>query len=236
MARKTAAEKAADHAAEEAAAEQAAAATVHQASEKKRMIWAGLFLGAVAIFAGGYAVGQSQDETLFAGDVEASVFQVPGDFFSPDQRHPGRFFPQGHGPVGHLPKIGHGRGGEGHMGGRGPGLGGECPFGFGDGRGERPYPPSTDGEIVGDPGFLGVHVSETPRGVVVADVLDGSPADEAGLETDDRIIAVGRVDIESVDHLIELIADAGAGAEVIVTVERFGAEVRLVVVLGVPPG
>jgi len=78
-------------------------------------------------------------------------------------------------------------------------------------------------------------VVETPDGVEVAEVFAGSPADGAGVQAGDIIVAVDAVTISTVRDLIDVVAVAGAGTEVVVAIERGGTAFRTEVTLGIRP-
>ena len=84
-------------------------------------------------------------------------------------------------------------------------------------------------------GFLGVDVFGSAEGVVVAEVLDGSAADAAGIASGDVIVEVAGLPVDSVEELAVIIADAGAGAEVEVFVLRGDRAMSFEVVLGERP-
>lgn len=71
------------------------------------------------------------------------------------------------------------------------------------------------------------------EGLLVHAVEDGSPADRAGLEDGDLIVAAGGRDVASIDDLYEQL-DAAAGAELELRVVRGVEELDLVVALGEP--
>lgn len=60
--------------------------------------------------------------------------------------------------------------------------------------------------------------------VLVGRVVDGSPADEAGLMDGDRITAVDGEPVTEPDDLVERIRSAGPGARVVLTVARVGED------------
>jgi len=61
-------------------------------------------------------------------------------------------------------------------------------------------------------------------GVVVAAVLPGTPADDAGLAMGDVIVAVNGTDVFSGDELRDLIHEMPDGEEITLRVQRAGAE------------
>lgn len=72
--------------------------------------------------------------------------------------------------------------------------------------------------------LLGVQLNDADEGITVIDVIDGSPASEAGLMTDDVIVAVGETAVETVEDVTTALADLGPGAETTITVLRDGEE------------
>lgn len=259
MPRKTAAQKAA----EEAAAAEAA----RRETEQQRLKWVGVAIIALALFAGGYAAGQSNAEDDARGAFAPLI--VEGEF-------PGGFEFDGG-----LPPFLDDFDGEFPPFGEEFEFGGEFDFDFGFDRFERPrgelvcsiiergggtmvlecegpalFDRVPEGERRDDqrrdderrdderrddegrtdePGFLGVGIAETDFGVVVIDLLDDGPAAQAGIEVDDVIAFFGDEPVESAGQLADLIAGAGAGAEVPITVFRFDSEVTVWVVLGESP-
>lgn len=79
---------------------------------------------------------------------------------------------------------------------------------------------------------LGVQLdSDDPRpGALIAEVAAGSPADEAGLASGDRIRAIDGVAVEDRGELIAAVSNGTAGAERRLVVERNGEEHERVVV------
>jgi len=67
------------------------------------------------------------------------------------------------------------------------------------------------------------------RGAVVAEVDSGGPADQAGMETGDIIIAVNNKAMDENQDLAALIGSHKAGDEVVVTIVRPGADPELIV-------
>lgn len=99
-----------------------------------------------------------------------------------------------------------------------------------------------DGEV--SRGWIGVAIQpvnddlanglglESPRGVVVADVTDGAPADEAGIEVGDVLLEFGGEAIDEDSRLPRLVADTEIGSSVPVTVWRDGEEMSLEITVG----
>ena len=69
-------------------------------------------------------------------------------------------------------------------------------------------------------------------GVVVADVLRGGPADEAGVKRNDKIIQVNNEQITSASHLINYVALQAPESIINVIVERDGKQQTLQVKVG----
>lgn len=207
MARKTAAEKAAE---EQAAAEAAAAAS---RADRQRLMWAGAFLAAVALFAAGYVVGDAGDDDTIVGSDTAVASQT-------DVPVPG---------VPPAPMPGRDRG-PNQSGVPGPGIGPHTP-------GQTPRGQYSPGDRVpgfdqapGDetpvlePGYLGISVRQTPDGVAVVEVIAGAPGDDAGIAVDDLIVAVDGIDVVTVRQFARHIRISGSGAEVQITLVRDGIE------------
>ena len=246
-------------AAEKKAAAEAAVQieTDRKATERKRLIGAGAVLAAIALFVGGYAVGNSNDDfpSARAEPELLEGFEFPGP-------RGGFEFPEGFefpGPRGgfdfefELPECfdfpGDGRFGLGFdcfpsdvvRGGF------HCEFSFPDvfefSFPERPFsgdevppdaPPPAD-EIPAEPGFLGVTVEERSDGVVVTGLIRRSPAAAGGIELGDVIVSADGFAVETIDDLIGAVSDAGAGTVIEVSVMRDGEVLDFEIVLGVRP-
>jgi hypothetical protein len=241
MPRKTAAERAA----EEAALAEAA----RRETEQRRLKWVGVAILALALFAGGYAAGQANSDDVpiafrpFEGGpspaIDVPFADLPGfygefhDELPPFvELDPGRFDrPRERFQRDLLCDIVERDGRVLHL---------VCErLGFPE-RGvpddERPRDEGPDDEgRVDEPGFLGVGIAQTDLGVTVVELLGDGPAAMAGIELDDVIVAFGDVPIETGEQLADLIAGAGAGTEVPITVLRFDSEVTVRVVLGERP-
>jgi hypothetical protein len=87
-------------------------------------------------------------------------------------------------------------------------------------------------------GYLGVVLGESPdeEGVLVQRVANDSPAERAGIEADDIIVAVDDEKVNEPDDLVDIVRDAGPGAELTLTVMRDGDEQDIDVTLGERPG
>lgn len=89
--------------------------------------------------------------------------------------------------------------------------------------------------------YIGVSVSDVneryqlyglPAGAAVEEVVNNSPADEAGLQIGDIIIAVGETSITGAQELIDAIGECAPGDELQLTVYRRGGEKTLTVTVG----
>ncbi|MEQ1702731.1 MAG: PDZ domain-containing protein, partial [Ilumatobacteraceae bacterium] len=72
-------------------------------------------------------------------------------------------------------------------------------------------------------------------GALVTEVVDGSPADAAGVEVGDSIVAVDGVTITGPAGLIATIRDVGPGSEVRLELRRGGRDVAVVATLAERP-
>jgi serine protease Do len=96
-------------------------------------------------------------------------------------------------------------------------------------------------------GWLGVRVSEVTvewantfglspvRGVVVSSVLPGQPAEKGGIITQDVILAVDGIPVDSPREVIRIIGGTEAGREVTLTLFRKGETFHVAVRLGRKP-
>ncbi len=102
------------------------------------------------------------------------------------------------------------------------------------------------GRSFGTPGFGRAPFMERFRGMdrfsvvpgtgaMISDVLEGSPAAEAGLLAGDLITSVGETAITGMGDLADAIASHSPGDEVELTVERDGEAISLTVALGAHP-
>ncbi len=101
-----------------------------------------------------------------------------------------------------------------------------------------PQEPATPGRpqaAPATPGWLGVSLGLTDGGVVLAEVLEGSPAERAGLQAGDRVLAVNDQPVESVQAVVGAIRAERPGRRVSLRIERDGAEQRVRAVLGNQP-
>ena len=89
-----------------------------------------------------------------------------------------------------------------------------------------PDAPTTTRAAQDDDGqaWLGVTIRDTDDGVLVDEVVPGSPADEAGLRPGDIIEAVDGEPVESAEMLVDLIASYAPGDTVVITIVYQGQE------------
>ena len=76
---------------------------------------------------------------------------------------------------------------------------------------------------------------EAPRGAKITRVIEGSPAEVAGLETDDILVSLDRVEIENAAGFLASLDVRAAGAQIRLSIRRAGRERRLAAVLGAEP-
>ncbi|MCK4223642.1 MAG: trypsin-like peptidase domain-containing protein [candidate division Zixibacteria bacterium] len=91
-------------------------------------------------------------------------------------------------------------------------------------------------------GYLGIYPDDLDRsfsekynvhaGILVSEVVEGSPAEKAGLEDGDVVITFGGTEIENVAHIRQLIKSKGADAQVELKIIREGEINKLTAVLG----
>jgi S1-C subfamily serine protease len=84
-------------------------------------------------------------------------------------------------------------------------------------------------------GYLGAYVEETEGGVKVMDVRPASPADEAGLQAGDVVLAVDGRPIADRGELLQRLWRRKPGARVKLTVKRGADEIQIEAVLGRNP-
>jgi len=70
------------------------------------------------------------------------------------------------------------------------------------------------------------------EGVYCAEVVEGGPADEAGIQAGDRIVSIDGVEIESTGDIIDIRDSHEVGDTIKVTVERNGREIDLELKIG----
>ena len=80
--------------------------------------------------------------------------------------------------------------------------------------------------------FLGVNVSQTPAGVSVTSVSDGSGASRGGGQAGDILKRVGDTNISTIEQLGEVLREIQPGTNTPVEVLRSGSVVKLTVTMG----
>ena len=80
--------------------------------------------------------------------------------------------------------------------------------------------------------FMGVSVNQTPNGVAITDVTDGSGASKAGIEVGDVLKKVGDTSIATVEQLGEVLRTLSPGTNTAVQVLRDGQTIDLTIELG----
>jgi putative serine protease PepD len=69
-------------------------------------------------------------------------------------------------------------------------------------------------------GYIGVNLSETPDGIVVSNVQDGTPAKKAGIVNGDVIVSVNDEKVSTANQLANVLQGLAPGTKVSVTVRR----------------
>lgn len=97
-------------------------------------------------------------------------------------------------------------------------------------------------------GWLGVYVQEITKeikeamdlkseeGVLVRDVVEDSPADEAGIKKGDVILVFNQEKVDDPEHLISLVRKTSPGDKVELMIVRDGKEKALTITMGETPG
>ena len=102
--------------------------------------------------------------------------------------------------------------------------------GLGFGQPPRPAPSRPKGS-----GYLGAYVEETKDGLKVMDVRPASPADDAGLQTGDVILAVNDRKIATRDELLQRLYQRKPGQKVRLSLKRDGHDLEIEATLGRHP-
>lgn len=103
--------------------------------------------------------------------------------------------------------------------------------------GDRQVVVDRDG-VPSRPGYLGVVGTDARRlsGALILEVVPGSPADEAGLERGDLVVAVSTRDITSMRELARVIRATTPGTTVELGVVRGDRRIGVTAVVGSEPG
>ena len=88
------------------------------------------------------------------------------------------------------------------------------------------------GGIAADRPFIGVGLEDSDAGLKVTRVVEGSPAEKAGLKDGDLILKMGDKDVKNQSDLQEIVGKHKIGDEVKFVVKRNGEEKELTVKLG----
>jgi membrane-associated protease RseP (regulator of RpoE activity) len=99
-----------------------------------------------------------------------------------------------------------------------------------------PPPAAPRSEERVQPGFLGVMATEVEGGIAIQSVNTGGPADGSGLAAGDVVVAIEGRSIESLEGLVDVLGELGAGRRVDVDVLRDGEELSIALELGARPG
>lgn len=83
--------------------------------------------------------------------------------------------------------------------------------------------------------FLGIRLEDSDSGVTVIQVVNGSPAETAGLQAGDVITALNGEAVENASALVEGVSALAVGDEVALTVTRDGEAVELTATLAERP-
>jgi putative serine protease PepD len=90
-----------------------------------------------------------------------------------------------------------------------------------------------DGEI--QRAYLGVRLAELDSGVRLADVIDGQPADDAGLRAGDTVLEVAGKKVDTAGDVQSAVAARKPGEELELKIRRGGSERTVTVKLGTRP-
>jgi len=71
-----------------------------------------------------------------------------------------------------------------------------------------------------------------PSGASVQEVEKNSPAEKAGLKTNDIITEVNSTDISTGDELVDIVKESSPGDELVLSVYRNGQEIKITVIVG----
>ena len=80
--------------------------------------------------------------------------------------------------------------------------------------------------------FIGVIADRSAATATIGDVVDGSPADEAGLKTGDVVLSFGGVQTPTFETLIEAVSKYDPGDRAKLEIRRDGASIELELVIG----
>jgi S1-C subfamily serine protease len=78
-------------------------------------------------------------------------------------------------------------------------------------------------------------MDQEPDKIVVAEVIDGSPAKKGGLQKNDVVLKVNGVEVNELKPTIDLVRQAKPGQEIVFQVKRDGKEKDVKIKAGVLP-
>jgi S1-C subfamily serine protease len=86
-------------------------------------------------------------------------------------------------------------------------------------------------------GFLGVKIamSEEPKGFKVEGLVDGGPAEKAGIKAEDVITKMDKKDFETADAFVSYVRGKKPGDKIAMTVIREKKEMEIEVTVGKAP-
>jgi putative serine protease PepD len=86
------------------------------------------------------------------------------------------------------------------------------------------------------PGFFEEdQAEEAPNGAYIAEVVPGGPADQAGIQSGDLVVAADGEDINNFDDLLTYIARHQPGDQIVLSIQRDGDQGDVTVTLGERP-
>jgi putative serine protease PepD len=83
--------------------------------------------------------------------------------------------------------------------------------------------------------YIGVNLSETPKGIVITKVQDGTPAQKAGIVKDDVLTAINGTAVATENQLANVLQQLAPGTKVTVSVTRNGTPKKFELTLAVRP-
>ena len=83
--------------------------------------------------------------------------------------------------------------------------------------------------------YIGVNLSETPNGIVITNVQDGTPAQKAGIVKGDIITAVNGTAVATDNQLANVLQQLAPGTKVTISVTRNGTPKKFELTLAVRP-
>ena len=185
---------------------------VEPAKPDRTMFWALAVVAVAVVFAAGYLVGHAVADDGGTALGGRGHIVISGDFPNGMPMFPG-----------------------GHAGHRMPGM---PPYGVypAPDRGDDQGQTDDQGQVAAGQGYLGISGVDTPGAVLIVEVLPGSPADQAGITSGDRLISFDGTSIGSMEQLAGLVRGTAPGTEVEVVLGGPGGGHTVTVVVGERPG